>query len=125
MMKRLVVTAIVSLVCAVAASAACAREPVYVRAYGPYAQRPATLALWASDSLEELHWSGWGTRVATGVGKVTMHGIQTNYKYVLLPARVQLTHIARCDDRLVYLHVRTFYQGSWHVGHTDGCRVSG
>ena len=37
--------------------------------FSPFAHRPSTLALWASDALIDLHWGSWGGPIATARGR--------------------------------------------------------
>lgn len=104
------------------AASAKTREPVYVKAYGGFKHRPARLALWVSDSLVNLRWSGWGKSVASATGEVTEH---SGGVYRTVPARIELSGIARCSGRLVYLAVRyRIWDGPWKRGHSSNCQVS-
>ena len=90
--------------------------------FSPFAHRPSTLALWVSDALIHLQWTGWGGQVAIGVGRETTH---SHGHYTSHPAKVQLSNIAVCGGRRVYTHVRYHVLGHrWTTGHRNGCRLS-
>lgn len=96
--------------------------PVFAAGYGPFAQRPYTLALWASDALIDLRWQSWGNAVAIASGRETSH---SGGRYQSHPAQVQLSQIQLCGGRQVYTHVR--YRaggGTWVSGRRNGCRLS-
>jgi hypothetical protein len=93
--------------------------------FNPFAHRPGTLWLWASDALINLRWVNWGRPTTSSSGRETSH---VRGRYTSRPAQVQLSQIQVCKRRRVYTHVRYRIVGQrWKTGHynRNTCRLSG
>jgi hypothetical protein len=82
---------------------------------------PNRLSLWASDSLLDLRWSGWGGATATATGKVSTHAYG-DYRYH--PARVTASRLGPCGRHMIYTRLRYTRDGRWHSAHLFHCRFS-
>jgi hypothetical protein len=126
-MKRLF--APVLAVCVVALASASSAEAagnhpseVTAAGYGTFEPEPHTLALWASDALTKLVWTGWGQPRTTAHGRVTTH---PGGRYTTRPTTVELSEIQVCEVRRVYTRVRyRTVTGRWITGQRNGCRLT-
>jgi hypothetical protein len=118
-MRRIVAIMIVALGLMAAPAVAQSKVTIGDMFHAPALVTPHRLSLWASDSLLDLRWSGWGKATVTATGKVSAHAYG-HWRYS--PTKVTASQLGRCHGHTIYTRLRYTRDGRWHDAHLFHCR---